>query len=361
MTLRKIVFWAHLAAGVVAGLFIANAALTGAVLAFDPQIVPLAERGVRRVAPGAARKTLDEVVASAVAAAPSGAAPRMVIAFADPAASAIVSFGREGKTLFVDPYTAAVLGEGSKVHDFLHAVEDWHRWLWSKETGRPVTGAACAAFFLMVLTGVYLWWPRKMTRLAARSAGKARDFNWHNVLGFWFAPLLLLTTATGVVIAYEWANNLVYRIAGDAPPPKREDGRGGKDAGAPPAPAQAPFEAFYKEAAGRVDGWDALTLRMPQKPGGPVTASLRVERAVGPDHNHQLTMDWATAAPGKWEPYGSLGRGRRARMWIKPLHTGEAFGIVGQAAMFLASLAALVLVWTGLALSWRRFFAKNSA
>jgi uncharacterized iron-regulated membrane protein len=57
---------------------------------------------------------------------------------ADPTASAVVQLGRDG-ALFVDPYTGAVLGGRSRVHDALHVVEDWHRWLGSREVGRPIT------------------------------------------------------------------------------------------------------------------------------------------------------------------------------------------------------------------------------
>jgi uncharacterized iron-regulated membrane protein len=36
------------------------------------------------------------------------------------------------------------------------------------------------------------------------------------------------------------------------------------------------------------------------------------------------------------------------------VHTGEQYGIVGQTIALLASLAACFLVYTGLALAWRR-------
>jgi uncharacterized iron-regulated membrane protein len=36
-------------------------------------------------------------------------------------------------------------------------------------------------------------------------------------------------------------------------------------------------------------------------------------------------------------------------------HTGEAGGLAGQTIAFLASAGGSVLVWTGIALAWRRF------
>ena len=48
--------------------------------------------------------------------------------------------------------------------------------------------------------------------------GKARDFNWHNVIGLWCAVPLFVVVLSGVVISYPWASDLVYRVAGEAPP-----------------------------------------------------------------------------------------------------------------------------------------------
>ncbi|HJO17620.1 MAG TPA: hypothetical protein QGH09_05425 [Vicinamibacterales bacterium] len=43
------------------------------------------------------------------------------------------------------------------------------------------------------------------------------------------------------------------------------------------------------------------------------------------------------------------------RIWLRYAHTDEVYGIVGQTVAGLASLAGGILVWTALALSWRRF------
>ncbi len=52
--------------------------------------------------------------------------------------------------------------------------------------------------------------------------------------------------------------------------------------------------------------------------------------------------------------------GRRLRMYSRYLHTGELFGWVGQTIAALCTLAAALLVWTGFALAWRRFFGRKA-
>ena len=131
------------------------------------------------------------------------------------------------------------------MHDLLHDVVEGHRWLGSREIGRLVTGAANLGFLGLVVLGVCLWWPRRWTRGAIRPVtlfdsrlrGRARDFNWHNVIGTWCAPVLLVLTLTGVVMSYQWANDLLYRLSGSEPPPTERSalttatGRGERPAG----------------------------------------------------------------------------------------------------------------------------------
>jgi uncharacterized iron-regulated membrane protein len=74
-----------------------------------------------------------------------------------------------------------------------------------------------------------------------------------------------------------------------------------------------------------------------------------------PQYRAQLTLDRATAEVVKWEPFSSYTAGRQWRSILRFAHTGEVLGIGGQTIAALVSLGASVLVWTGLALSWRRF------
>jgi len=95
-----------------------------------------------------------------------------------------------------------VLGEGAKrCQDFFHMVTDWHRWLGQREKVviSAVLHRGCnTAFVVMVVTGVYLWWPRRWTRQALQAVmvpnlrlrGKPRDWNWHNY--GWFLVRLYL-------------------------------------------------------------------------------------------------------------------------------------------------------------------------
>jgi len=238
--IRRIIFWAHLIAGVLAGVVILIMSFTGMCLAFESQLVNYAERSAREIASPAAdakRLSYDVLLEKARVANPD-VAPSGLMIRAEPTASVMVNFGRE-EALYLHPYTGDVLGHGSKIRGVLQRIENWHRWLGATESHRPtaraVTGACNFTFLFLAVSGVYLWWPRNWNAKALRSSvwfvgglkGRAREWNWHNTIGLWCAPILIILTLTGVVMSYQWANNLVYRLTGNQPPPLQAQRFGG--------------------------------------------------------------------------------------------------------------------------------------
>lgn len=378
MNFRKILFWAHLIVGVAVGLIILTMAVTGAILAFEPQLVENAEKRLRHVpvpSDVSARLTVSQILEKASQAKPASK-PAGITLKADGGSSVTVSFGKDGG-VFMDPYTGKALGGISGMHHFMHFVEDIHRRLAMKdalkETGEAVTGAACLAFFFMLISGVYLWWPKQWNWKGIRAIvyfdgklkGKARDWNWHNVIGIWSAPFILVTVVTGLVMAYPWANDLLYRAAGTEPPPvKKEAGMGGQERPGEGrgkkeafilAPAQA--ETLISAVQTAVPDWESINFRFPQK--ADASSVFNVSRKGMKDFMRtQLTLDTATGGVKKIEPFSEQTRGKQWRVWARYLHTGDGFGFLNQVMVFWASLAAALLVWTGFALSWRRFFKK---
>ena len=378
--LHKILFWSHLIAGVVAGAVIFLMSATGVILMYEHQIVEYAERDVREVVPpvSAAKLSLDEIIAKARAQSPD-ARPTGVILRNQPTSSVAVGFGREG-AVYINPYDGAVLGKESKLHNWFHDVTDWHRWLGregeGRATARAITGACNLAFFWLAITGVYLWWPRSWHWRGLKSSllfnprlrGKARDWNWHNVIGFWSSGVLVVLTLTAAVMSYQWANDLLYRLTGSEPPPRaqgpgpsaqapqrRDDGevRGRK----PPAS----FDAFLARAEQQVPGWIMMMMRLPARGDGPVTVLIQEPSAPHIFARSHLVLNRTNAEIVKWEPYGAANMGRKLRIWARGIHTGEALGFVGQTVAGLASLGGCLLVWTGFAMAWRRFRYRKRA
>ena len=196
-TLRKGVFWLHLGCGLVAGVVIFIMSATGVAIAFEQEILAWIDRDVARVAePATAKSQALAELGRAVAVQHPDFKPTTVLVPRDRGAAYTYRMGRD-RTLYVDPFTGAAAGPKSHAaHDLLHTLEEWHRWLGQKDgptsAGRVVTGVCNLAFLGLCVTGLWLWIPRSWSRRALRPLvwfvgayrGKARDFNWHNVLAF---------------------------------------------------------------------------------------------------------------------------------------------------------------------------------
>lgn len=386
LPLRRVVFWMHLIAGVSAGLVILIMSVTGVILAYEKQIIRWAD-GVQAppTSPGQSRLPLDELVARAQAAQPE-VAPSAVTVRRAADAPVEVAFGRAG-SVFVNGYTGEVLGTGSpRTRAFFRSTMEWHRWLAMKDASRPVgkaiTGISNLVFLFIVLSGFYLWWPRNWTWtqfrqvLAFRSGltSKARDFNWHHVIGFWSLVPLAVIVWSGVVIGYPWASDLTYRMVGEAPPRPGGPGGGGGPGGAggpggtgraaagPPEREQAarahlPLTALLETAAQTSADWTILSARLPAPRDATVQVTVDTGTGAQPQKKATLTLDRVTGASTKWEPFDAQSAGRQWRSWMRFVHTGEYYGLVGQTVAMLVTAGSIVLVWTGLALTWRRFRA----
>lgn len=385
---RSVLFWLHLVSGVLAGVVVLIMSVTGVALTYEKQMLEWADRRAWSAPPSADTARLSpETLLARVREARPEAVPTTLTLRADPSAPATLALDGAGP-LLVEPFTGAVIGPPpAGLRTFFRTMTNWHRWLALEGTSRPVgkavTGAANLAFLFIVLSGIYLWVPRVWSRLQFRNVlwfrrgltSKARDFNWHNVIGIWSAVPLAIVVAGAVPISYPWASNLVYRLAGEAPPQPSGAPRPGSPAGAgargaarggdtvrePRAPLLLEgLDQRFATADRQIAGWRAMTIRLPQAAGQPYVFTIDEGYGGQPQKRGTLTINQASGAVEKWETFADQSAGRRLRSWFRFAHTGEYYGLTGQTIAGIVSAGGVVLVWTGVALAWRRFRAWTS-
>lgn len=362
---RKVLFWTHLAVGIAVGLVVFVMSVTGVALTYQRQTQAWADGFDVRPAETATRP-MPVAALLRGAREQQGAEPTALLLRNDPSKPTRISFGRQ--SVEVNPYTGDALGAGAVgVRRMFRALINWHRWLGQEGEGRAmarfITGFCNLAFLFIVISGLYLWWPKnwRWSQLKSRVffrrglATRPRHFNWHNVIGFWTAIPLVVVVVTGAFFSYSWPSSLVYWLTGEERP-RRGSGSRLPVSEEPPLPDDYEgmddlvFAALEKEPA-----WRLATFRFPSDPDAPVTAILdRSGLGTRVDQRTTLVMDRSTASVLREE---EPGRASQIRTWVRWLHTGEAFGFVGQTIAGIASLASCFLVYTGWSLSWRRFLA----
>lgn len=387
MNFRKSLFWLHLIFGVIAGIVITLMSLTGVALTYEKQITARADRNLYSIqSPANAKPLPAEALIEKFSRYNPNSVPANLTLSADPKAPASITVGRNEIT-YLNPYTGEILGTGDQgVRKFFRVMTDLHRWLAlsgeHRNIGRALTGACNLAFLFIIVSGLYLWWPRKWSSRALRSflwfrgglSSKARDSNWHHVFGFWCIIPLILLVASAVVISYPWASNLVFRMAGSQPPVRSGPPNPGGPQKAPPAgvpangenpgvsPATPPpplldLNQLVEKAREQASEWETISFRPPATNDKTISFSIDAGSGIQPQLRSTIIMDRSTGSIIRTEAFKDLDPGLRLRIWFRFVHTGEYYGFAGQTLAGVVSVVSIILVWTGYALSIRRFSA----
>ena len=366
--IRTIVFWLHLSVASAAGAVVFMLAATGAVLSLEESVTGLAERRHRvEVQDGSPRLPPEAIVEA------SGLAATSLHYRSDPRSAVLVYEGRE-RYARVDPCTGQVLGLGpGRLEGFFDDVRGWHRWFNlsgpSIRKGRAVTGAVNVAFLFLLLTGPILWIPRPITRrslagvllLRPRARGARRNLNWHQVVGIWSVLPLAVIAASGMTSSYPSVADRLDPVVGRGHPRgslARSSGCNGRIRLFWTSPVRPPraetWGPFSPPPRGGAPGWRTLILNLPRPPDREVRVEVRTGRRGQPQKTGWLTVDAATGGVHDWESLADDLPRRRARQFLRYAHTGEYWGLGGQWLAGLFSLAATLMVWTGLSLAVRR-------
>lgn len=118
-------------------------------------------------------------------------------------------------TVFVDPYTARILGELDTNGTLYGWAKALHGTLLLGTFGDYVIEIAAGFGVLLIVSGLYLWWPRDGKRLrqallpAVATAGPRRWRNLHAAIGAWVAPFLLFFFVSGLAWTPFWGGEFV--------------------------------------------------------------------------------------------------------------------------------------------------------
>lgn len=246
---------------------------------------------------------------------------------------------------YVNQYTGEVLGERRRGETFLGFVRELHMRLGGGEFGSGVLKWSAAAMLFSLASGLYLWWPNQPTRVRLTRSHRRLWSDLHNVIGIVsFFPLFLLA-ATGMILGFEGQlAPMVYRVTASRPATASRSPRGVHQAGALTiTPDQA-----VAIASGLVPRAVPYRVQMPMY-GGVYQVALS-------DANAGLAGDRNVIA---LDPYGNvvsvmksaaLSRGDRVFMVNESIHTGSILGMPTRIGAFLATIAALMQVSSGLAM-----------
>lgn len=370
MTFKRMIFWAHLIVGVVFGFVILLLSITGVLLTYEHSIINKMEANIRvDHAPNAPSLTIDQL--STLALKNESNTEEILFLFRNnPDAAVIITKNDHEKNAY-NPYTGEIIKTGAyKFENTFHYIVRLHRYLAASNENRKKAHAIVAIsnlmFVFIIISGLYLWLPKiwkwkfVRTQLLFRKnlpTSKARDYNWHHVFGIWALIPLFFVVTSGVVMSYPWATASIFKAYGEQAPTRRgppwlqlayKDAQ--NDTISTPN-----LQAIFEKADQYNKNWSYMEMIMQLKPEAENIVILQYTgHKMLPQYRTTLAFNRKTENLTTTQAYQQETPARKTRTYIRFLHTGEVYGLIGQTIAGLASLAACFLVYTGWALAFRR-------
>ncbi|MFA0960470.1 PepSY-associated TM helix domain-containing protein [Roseivirga sp. BDSF3-8] len=369
---RKLVNNIHLWLGIGSGLILFLVCLTGTIYTFRAEIEQMLEPGkyTVEVAEGAGPLQIEQIVSRVIAETGGEVSSIEVPAEPDKAYSLRVKTSpeeRRGTMYYVNPYTGLLLGTSDgPASGFFMGVFRMHRWLlMDSSIGRPIVGVATLIFVFIILTGLVLWWPKKLKnwkqgfKVKTRANWKRINHDLHNTLGFYTFFLLLIMSLTGLCWSFGWYRDALGMVLGT----EVFGRRGGGESPASTIPdgqtATLSPEEYLVIASGELSYAGDYRLSMPSSPEGVVTIQKTGSGFFASSGRDVIILDQYSGEVLKIERFSDKALNEQIAGSIKPIHTGEIFGTFSKIIYFIACLIATSLPVTGTIIWINKLRKKN--
>lgn len=289
---------------------------------------------------------------------------------------AIKIYANNSDAYLVNPYTAQIIGKDYGVA-FVRVAMSLHRNLGlaltgnktAGEVGKQIVGASTVAMIVLVISGVWLHFPRLKRKFAEavkpnfKLKKYALFYNLHTSFGVLSAAIYLIVCLTGLMWSYHWYNGAVTELfVSEQNLPKetaQKDGalakaEGKKSAEYKFSDVQKAYEIFgssgieYKEFSLMLAAGDKINVRY-YEPDAPNTARPKMTAVNVKDGKmaEQKQTGGITVGMVKSTNY--------------QLHTGYFFGLAGKILWSVVSLLMALFIFSGFYMTAKRAFKPKKA
>jgi len=364
MKFKKSIGKVHLWLGLSSGLLVFVIAITGCIYAFQEEIQNLTQP--YRFVEHQQQPVLRPSELKAIAEKELPGKKIHAVLYAKPGKAAQVIFYNVDPEYYYLVYLNPFSGEVLKVKDaqagFFPFILDGHFYLWlPSEIGQPIVATATLVFLVMLISGLFLWWPRNKKATKQRfsirwnARWRRKNYDLHNVLGFYATWIAIILAFTGLVWGFEWFAQGYYNLAG----------------GEKSLLYTEPKSDFTLVSESDVPAIDRLyALMRSENPSAevlevhiPETASSAIEISINPDDETYWQADYRYFDQYTLKElsvdhiYGKSANASVADNLMRmnyDIHTGAVIGLSGKILAFFASLIVASLPITGFYIWWGR-------
>lgn len=347
----------HLWLGLSSGVVVFIVAVTGCIYAFQMEISDMTQP-FRFVEPTNAAvlppSTLKDVAIKEL----PGKHIHAVLYAGEGKAAQVIFYNFDPEYYYIaylNPYTAEILKIKDMEKDFFHFILDGHFYLWMPpEIGQPVVASFTLVFVAMLISGLILWWPKNKKAAKQRFSIKwsarwrRKNYDLHNVLGFYSLGIALVLALTGLVWGFQWFANSAHAVAGGEKSLWYEE----------PASDTVNYQLASTPAIDRV--WDlmrkehasakVIEVHIPETKSSPVAANSNPDDGTYWQIDYRYFDQYTLKELDVKHIYGRYANANGADKLLRmnyDIHTGAVIGLPGKILAFFASLIVATLPITG--------------
>lgn len=342
--MKNLLLTLHLYVGLAAAVFLICISLSGAILAFEPELNHVFHPRLTDVTPTGPPLNWDVFRARVEQQSPGWKLIRFY--FPDqPDRSTYVRLRNTATHkihhVYVNQYTGVVLGSTEDGSNWILKVHDLHVNFLSGKVGNQIVTWSTVGLLTLSLSGIILWWPRKVFRFqrGVTSARFNRDL--HLSVGFWSSLAMFAFAVTGLGLHYQTGKLLDLLNT-----PKSATNLPGHGTS---------IEGMMATAREALPGAAIPRLLLSEKKGDPVFLYMRFPEDKTPAGRSFTTLDPKTGA------VLSVGSSRTAPLmqtalvqWTREIHTGTLLGLPSKILAVCFALLLTVLAITGPLMWWNK-------
>lgn len=376
--IRKLFQTIHLWLGLASGIVVVAICFSGTVYVFNTELTEMSAPELYKIKPaeGAQRLPLENMVAGI-----SDRLGKVNTAYIPSNAEKTYRFdvkkegdkSRSGTAYFVNPYTGDIVGtslQKSKTKEFMSTMFSLHRWLLldkiekpifpgmtNRELGSQISGWATIIFTLGCITGMVIWFPRKIRnwrqglKIKTKANWKRIIHDLHNAPAFYALIFLLLMGLTGPQWSFEWYRNGMQKTLGTYQPKEKTEKKKSLDGKKTDQPEEASvpinLTALLTNADQQLNYKGDYTIRFPEDAKSPINITKNKNGFFASAAGDKITANAGNGAIIKTELFSNKPFNERVAGSIKALHTGSIYGMFTKILYFIACLVATTLPVTG--------------
>ncbi len=270
--------------------------------------------------------------------------------------------------VYLNPYNGEVLKVKNMEEDFFRFILNGHFYLWLPPAiGQPVVATATLIFVIMLISGLFLWWPRNKSAARQRFSIKwnarwrRKNYDLHNVLGFYVISIALILALTGLVWGFQWFKQAVYQTAGGEKSLVYVDPA--SDVTADAEQTLPPIDKVWVIMKKEYPTAASLEVHIPESDTSSIAANANPEYGTYWQTDYRYFDQYTLEELEVDHIYGRFHEAKTADKLLRmnyDIHVGAIFGLPGKILMFFTSLIIASLPVSGFYIWWgRRKKSKN--